>query len=152
MTFNDHLGARTVVDHLLWHGYQDVVCVAGEIGAGPAEGREGGRRQAMESPDRPRAICATTDEQALVTIRTATSLGLRVPDGLAVVGFDGVREARLGSFPLTTVGLPFEEFAVRAFDALGAVFHDGGSPSAPVVPDGTLSVGVTCGCAPGPTA
>ncbi len=175
VTFNDFQGAKLVVEHLLGHGYEDIVCVAGEIEEGPAIGREGGWRQAMESAglptagrlvrasfdrveaeravrqvleggSRPRAIYATTDEQALVTIRTATSLGLRVPDDLAVVGFDGVREARLGSFPLTTISLPLEEFAVRAFDALDETFYEGASSGASVVLDGTLSIGVTCGC------
>ncbi|MEV0678546.1 LacI family DNA-binding transcriptional regulator [Actinosynnema sp. NPDC050436] len=176
VTFNDSEGARLVVEHLLGHGYEDIACLAGEIEAGPARGREGGWRRAMadaglptggrlvrapfdrveagrvvrrviEGDRRPRAIYATTDEQALVTIRTATSLGLRVPEDLAVVGFDGVREARLGSFPLTTVCLPFEEFAACAFDALDQV-EQGAGPGAPVVLDGTLSVGVTCGCDP----
>ena len=175
VTFNDFQGARLVVEHLLEHGYRDVVCLAGEIEAGPAVGREGGWRRAMEDAglptrgrlvrssfdrveaeravrrvlegaDRPRAIYATTDEQALVTIRTATNLGLRVPDDLAVVGFDGIREARLGGFPLTTVRLPLDELAVRAFDALDETFYAGGAPGASVVLDGTLSIGVTCGC------
>ncbi|WP_018681017.1 LacI family DNA-binding transcriptional regulator [Actinokineospora enzanensis] len=174
VTFNDLQGATLAVEHLIGHGYTDIVCVAGEIEVGPAVGREGGWRQAMaaaglptdgrlirtsfdrveaeravrqvlESDTRPRAIYATTDEQALVTIRTATHLGLRVPEDLAVVGFDGIREARLGAFPLTTVGLPLEEFAVRAFDALDEAFYEGGQAGT-VVLDGTLSIGVTCGC------
>ncbi|TCO54233.1 LacI family transcriptional regulator [Actinocrispum wychmicini] len=171
VTFNDFHGAKLATEHLLWHGYEDIFCVAGELAVGPAEGREGGWRQAManaglptegrlirtafdrveagravrqvlENRTRIRAIYATTDEQAFVTIRTATSLGLRVPEDLAVVGFDGIREARLGSFPLTTVSLPLDEFAVCAFNALA----DGG-PAASVVLDGTLSIGSTCGCA-----
>ncbi|ONI77873.1 hypothetical protein ALI144C_31155 [Actinosynnema sp. ALI-1.44] len=172
VVFNDFDGAKLVVEHLLWHGHRDIVCVAGEIAVGPAHGREGGWRQAMDdaglptggrlirtsfdrvevgravrqvlqSENRPDAIYATTDEQALVTIRTAMSLGLRVPGDLAVVGFDGIREARLGSFPLTTVRLPLEELAVRAFDAL-----DEPDSGALVVLDGALSIGVTCGCEP----
>ncbi|MFI0411684.1 LacI family DNA-binding transcriptional regulator [Actinomadura sp. 3N508] len=175
VTFNDLQGARLAVEHLLWHGYEDVFCVAGELEAGPAKGREGGWRQAMEDArlptegrlvrvpfdrveaeravrpvleggNRPRAIYATTDEQAFATIRTATSLGLRVPGDLAVVGFDGVREARFGSIPLTTICLPLEELAVRAFDALEDTFYDGGGSAGSVVLDGTLSIGVTCGC------
>ncbi|WP_067464141.1 LacI family DNA-binding transcriptional regulator [Actinomadura macra] len=175
VTFNDLQGAKLVVEHLLWHGYEDIVCVAGELADGPAVGREGGWRRAMEnaglptegrfvrvpfdrveaetamrpvleSERRPRAIYATTDEQAFVTIRTAASLGLRVPDDLAVVGFDGIREARLGSIPLTTISLPLEELAVRAFDVLEETFYEGEGTGASVVLDGALSIGVTCGC------
>ncbi|WP_242903322.1 LacI family DNA-binding transcriptional regulator [Actinomadura terrae] len=178
VTFNDFQGARLVVEHLLRHGYEDIFCVAGELDAGPAVGREGGWRRAMEGAglptedrlvrvsfdrveaetavrpvlageDRPRAIYATTDEQALVTIRAATSLGLRVPEDVAVVGFDGIREARLGSIPLTTVRLPLEELAVRAFDVLEETFYEGGPAGTSVVLDGTLSIGVTCGCGHG---
>ncbi|WP_231334366.1 LacI family DNA-binding transcriptional regulator [Actinomadura graeca] len=177
VTFNDFQGARLVVEHLLRHGYEDIVCVAGELEGGPAAGREGGWRRAMEgaglstdgrlvrvsfdrleaeaairpvleSARRPRAIYATTDEQAFVTIRTAMSLGLDVPGDLAVVGFDGIREARLGSIPLTTVSLPLEELAARAFDVLEETFYEGGGPGRSVVLDGTLSIGVTCGCEP----
>ncbi|WP_370937750.1 LacI family DNA-binding transcriptional regulator [Amycolatopsis sp. cg13] len=172
VVFNDFDGARLVTEHLLGHGYEDIFCVAGEIAVGPAEGREGGWREAMADAGLPaegrlvrtsfdkveagravrdvltsgrriRAVYATTDEQALVTIRIAHSLGLRVPEDLAVVGFDGTREARLGNVPLTTVHLPLEEFAVRAFAAL-----DGRADSSTVL-DGTLSIGVTCGCEPG---
>ncbi|GAA4224068.1 LacI family DNA-binding transcriptional regulator [Actinomadura meridiana] len=175
VVFNDFQGARLAVEHLLWHGYEDIFCVAGELEEGPAEGREGGWRRAMEdanlptdgrlvrvsfdrveaeravrpvleAADRPRAIYTTTDEQAFVTIRAATSLGLRVPGDLAVVGFDGIREARFGSFPLTTVSLPLEDLAVSAFDVLEKSFYDGGGAVPPVVLDGTLSIGVTCGC------
>ncbi|PPK68540.1 LacI family DNA-binding transcriptional regulator [Actinokineospora auranticolor] len=175
VTFNDHEGARLVVEHLVEHGYTDIACLAGEIEVGPAVGREGGWRRAMADAglptagrlvrssfdrvaaeqavkrvlrgrDRPRAIYATTDEQALITIRTATNLGLRVPEDLAVVGFDGIREAVLGGFPLTTVRLPLETFAARAFDALDRV-HAGDAPRDAIL-DGTLSVGVTCGCEP----
>ncbi|MGH3243559.1 MAG: LacI family DNA-binding transcriptional regulator [Spirillospora sp.] len=175
VVFNDLRGAELAVEHLLWHGYDDIVCVAGGIEAGPAEGREGGWFRAMEAAglptdgrlvrvsfdrveaertvrpvlergNRPRAIYATTDEQAFVTIRAATSLGLRVPDDLAVVGLDGVREALLGSFPLTTVSLPLEELAVRAFDVLEEAFYTGRGSVPSVVLDGTLSIGVTCGC------
>ncbi len=177
VTFDDFGGAKLAVEHLLWHGHRDILCVAGELDAGPAVGREGGWRQAMRGAglptagrlvrtsfdrveaeravrrvlagaDRPRAIYATTDEQALVTIRTATSLGLRVPDDLAVVGFDGIREARLGSFPLTTVSLPLSQLAARAFDVLETAFAEGAAPGASVVLAGALSVGATCGCPP----
>ena len=99
-------------------------------------------REVLTSGRPIRAVYATTDEQALVTIRIAHSLGLRVPQDLAVVGFDGTREARLGDVPLTTVRVPLEEFAVRAFDAL-----DGRGDSSML--DGTLSIGATCGCEPG---
>lgn len=178
VTFDDFGGAKAVVEHLLWHGFEDIFCVAGEIEAGPAIGREGGWRHALQAAglpvegrllrasfdrvetakamrrvlagqNRPRAVYATTDEQALVTIRAAASLGLRVPDDLAVVGFDGIREALHGSFPLTTVSLPFEELATRAFDALDAVSSGGEGSGASVVLDGTLSIGATCGCKPG---
>ncbi|RFS83471.1 LacI family transcriptional regulator [Actinomadura spongiicola] len=173
--FNDFEGARLAVEHLLRHGYDDIHCVAGEIEAGPAVGREGGWRRAMEdaglptagglvrvpfdrveaeravrpvleNPNRPRAIYATTDEQAFVTIRAAANLGLRVPDDLAVVGFDGVREARLGSLPLTTISLPLQQLAVRAFDVLEETYYEGEGSVPSVVLDGEISIGVTCGC------
>lgn len=173
VTFNDFGGAVAMVSHLLGHGFEDIHCLSGVFVGGPAGRREEGWRWAMTDAgvategrlhrvsfdrveaeaqirevlgggQRPRAVFATTDEQALAALRAAAVLGLSVPGDLAVVGFDGIREALLGSVRLTTVSLPLDELAVRAFETLSAVSATGSAES--VVLEGSLVIGETCGC------
>jgi len=56
--------------------------------------------------DRPTAIVAQSDLLAVGVIRAAEELGLRVPDDLTVVGFDGINADGLGSLRLTTIAQP----------------------------------------------
>ncbi len=56
--------------------------------------------------DRPTAIVAQSDLLAVGAIRAAEELGLRVPDDLTVVGFDGIAADGLGSLELTTMAQP----------------------------------------------
>lgn len=56
--------------------------------------------------DRPTAIVAQSDLLAVGAIRAAGDLGLRVPDDLTVVGFDGIAADGLGSLTLTTMAQP----------------------------------------------
>lgn len=66
-------------------------------------------RSLLESPDRPDAIFAANDMVALGTFRAARDLGLRVPQDLAVAGFDDIACSAHLSAPLTTVAQPFDE-------------------------------------------
>lgn len=56
--------------------------------------------------DRPTAIVAQSDLLAVGAVRAAEELGLRVPDDLTVVGFDGIAADGLGSLVLTTMAQP----------------------------------------------
>ncbi|HUF10808.1 MAG TPA: LacI family DNA-binding transcriptional regulator [Rhodothermales bacterium] len=51
----------------------------------------------------PTAVFCANDALALTVIRTAAEAGIRIPQDLAVVGFDDVESARLASPSLTTV-------------------------------------------------
>ena len=52
--------------------------------------------------------------------------GIRVPDDVSVVGFDGVPEAAVATPKLTTIAQPMAEIARRAVDAaLGGKQVDG---------------------------
>lgn len=78
---------------------------------------EGGRAQAMtllDRPDRPTAIFAGSDLQALGTLEAARSLGLSVPDDLSIVGYDDIPLSRWVSPRLTTVHQPLRQMGVEA--------------------------------------
>lgn len=75
--------------------------------------------------------------------QTAATLRLHIPEDLAIVGMDGIREALHGSVRLTTVALPLAELAACAFEAL-----DDWALRSEVTQrmlSGTLIVGDTCG-------
>ncbi|WP_019549779.1 LacI family DNA-binding transcriptional regulator [Streptomyces sulphureus] len=70
----------------------------------------------LAGEDRPTALFCSTDDQAIGVLRAARELGLEVPQDLAVIGFDNVKEAALTDPPLTTVGSHREAMAKAAVD------------------------------------
>lgn len=78
---------------------------------------DGGREIAHEllaRPDRPTAIFAGSDLQALGVIEAARTLGLRVPADLSIVGYDDLQLAQWSSPALTTVHQPLLQMAEEA--------------------------------------
>ena len=78
---------------------------------------DGGRDHALELlalPDRPTAIFAGSDLQALGVLDAARQLGISVPDELSIVGYDDLQVAQWSSPALTTVHQPLIEMAEEA--------------------------------------
>ncbi|APR77997.1 transcriptional regulator, LacI family protein [Minicystis rosea] len=74
--------------------------------------------------ERPRAfdvIVAASDPMALGALDALGARGLRVPEDVAVAGFDDVEEARFATPPLTTVRQPLYEQGHRAVETLLAM-------------------------------
>jgi DNA-binding LacI/PurR family transcriptional regulator len=72
------------------------------------------------SPHTLNAIVAANDGMALGVLAELTQLGVRVPDQIAVVGFDDIEESRFSLPPLTTVRQPLLE---QGRDAVRMVLH-----------------------------
>lgn len=68
-------------------------------------------------PHRPTAIFAAGDEMAAGVLAQAQRLGYRVPEDLAIAGFDVSLVARMVFPPLTTVHQPVTEIAQAAVEA-----------------------------------
>ncbi|MEV6292804.1 LacI family DNA-binding transcriptional regulator [Streptomyces sp. NPDC051896] len=68
----------------------------------------------LQHRDRPTAIFAGSDLQALGVLEAARVLGLSVPGQLSVVGYDDVPPAQWSSPPLTTVQQPLQRMAEEA--------------------------------------
>lgn len=64
--------------------------------------------------DRPDAVFAVNDTVAFQVLEMADELGLRVPDDLAVVGFDNLASPDYAGVPLTTVDQPRAEIGAAA--------------------------------------
>lgn len=105
---------------------------------------EEGRRAAIEilsTADRPTAIVAQSDLLAVGVIRGAHELGLRVPEDLSVVGFDGVRLDGIAPIDLTTMVQPAFEKGRAAGEGVIALLE--GSVTASTVFDSTFHRGKT---------
>ncbi len=70
----------------------------------------------LRLPERPTAIFAASDTQALGVLEAARTLGLRVPEELSVVGFDDIEVATYAG--LTTVRQPLHESGRRGAELL----------------------------------
>jgi DNA-binding LacI/PurR family transcriptional regulator len=137
-------GGRTATRHLLELGHrrvglvsgpEDVLCctaradgyrsalTAAGLPVDPALvvraelSREGGCRAAavlLAGPDRPTAIFASNDLQALGVYQAAREAGLSIPADLSVVGFDDLPVVAWVDPPMTTVHQPLGEMAAAA--------------------------------------
>lgn len=65
--------------------------------------------QLLERKPQPTAIIAANDVMAIEAMNTLREQGLRVPEDLAVVGFDDIDTAALKGIELTTVAQPKQE-------------------------------------------
>ena len=72
----------------------------------------------LRAAGRPTAVFVSTDSTALRVLRTADALGLRVPEDLALVGFDDIKEAAELRVPLTTVAQAGRQVGQRACELL----------------------------------
>jgi DNA-binding LacI/PurR family transcriptional regulator len=82
-------------------------------------GRAEARKLAMDllgRDDRPTAVFAASDTQAVGVLEAARELGLRVPEDVAVIGFDDIEAAEL--LGLTTVRQPLRQSGARGADLL----------------------------------
>jgi LacI family transcriptional regulator len=71
--------------------------------------------------DRPQAIFAANDMMALGCLFALTEHGLRVPDDVALAGFDDIPIARFVTPPLTTVRVRIVDLGRRAFERLAGL-------------------------------
>jgi LacI family transcriptional regulator len=139
---NDGRGAFDAVTHLIRRGSRRVAMIQGPPGGGGKrnEGyvraleeagvgfdpalvlsgewtRTGGELAALQLlslDDPPTAVFCANDLMALGVLDAARELGVRVPEDLALVGFDDIEAAELVTPALTTVSNPAYETGVMA--------------------------------------
>ncbi|MFI6150343.1 LacI family DNA-binding transcriptional regulator [Streptomyces sp. NPDC051109] len=93
-------------------GFTDGLTLSGLplLGVEPGQFTEEGGAEAMERLLRahpyPDAVFAASDAMAIGALRTLRERGLRVPEDVAVIGFNDLASARHTSPPLTTVHQP----------------------------------------------
>jgi LacI family transcriptional regulator, galactose operon repressor len=95
-----------------------------------AYGREPARALALallRRDDPPTAVFAASDVQAFGVLEAATTLGMRVPQDVAVIGFDDIEMAAVVG--LTTVRQPLRSTGARGADLLLAAIEGSDSRS-----------------------
>lgn len=141
-------GALAAVEHLMQHGHRDIAFVGARVdadggapearfvgwadaclAAGQEPGplvpsdftREDGYRagQALLAlPERPTAVFAASDLIAIGLLRALHEAGVRIPEDVAIVSFDGTWESNYTWPSLTTVRQPIGGMASAAIDRL----------------------------------
>jgi DNA-binding LacI/PurR family transcriptional regulator len=107
-----------------YEGYRAALAESGlafrpEYHASGSHGREAARelgRQLLQLPDPPTAVFAATDTQAIGVLEAARQLGVRVPEGLSVIGYNDIRDAEY--LNLTTIHQPLFESGVKGVELL----------------------------------
>ncbi|MBM7786297.1 LacI family DNA-binding transcriptional regulator [Tenggerimyces flavus] len=83
------------------------------VGLQQSDGFIATARMLDELPRRPRAVVCANDETALGTVVAVMDRGLRVPQDIAVTGFDDIAMAGLMASGLTTVHQPMRELGAE---------------------------------------
>ncbi len=91
------------------------------------------------------AVVCANDSMALGAIQALRRRGRRVPQDVAVTGFDNLKLSRLANPPLTTVAQPFDIFAHLAIDSIEAQVAGRTVPPVTYVPSQFVHR-QSCGC------
>jgi LacI family transcriptional regulator len=96
-------------------------------------------------PQRPDAVFVASDMMALGAQRALRAAGLRVPDDVAVVGFDDMPQAATSNPPLTTVRQPIRRAGALAVETLIDIIENGAEPPRRIILPTELVVRASCG-------
>lgn len=154
-------GAQAAVEHLLSLGYRRIAHIGGPVGNLEARDRQAGYVEAMQVAGceplivpgdfnqasghqamrallaegvRPEAVFAGNDMMAVGALLAMQEAGVRVPEDVALVGFDDVPIAALVRPALTTMRIEIAETGRRAVERLVALIA-AGSDSDPSTTD-----------------
>jgi LacI family transcriptional regulator len=97
---------------------------------------------------RPTAIVCASDELAIGVLATALGAGLRVPDDLAITGFDDIPTSAVTNPTLTTVRQPMRELGAQTALVLQRRIKGDCAAEVDLVLDTRLVLRASCGCPP----
>jgi LacI family transcriptional regulator len=100
-------------------------------------------------PAKPDAIFAASDIMALGAMRAIREAGLRVPNDIAIVGFDDLPLATQADVPLTTVRQPVIQFGAKAVELLIDLIENGINPPRHIILGTELVIRDSCGATRG---
>ena len=145
---NSLLGGELAANHLIACGYTRIACIAGPLDKTPARLRLEGFKKAIAAAGlplpsnyvidgdfefqggfngmnallackmRPQAVFTSNDAMAVGAYHALYQAGLRIPEDMAVMGYDDIELARYMTPPLTTIHQPKDELGELAIDTL----------------------------------
>jgi DNA-binding LacI/PurR family transcriptional regulator len=99
----------------------------------------------LELPKKPTAIFSASDYMAIGAMRTMKKKGLRIPQDIALVGFDNALEAAYVEPPLTTIQQPLQEMGEVAVDLAFNSMKDPDFIPQTVIKEPSLIIRRSCG-------
>jgi LacI family transcriptional regulator len=175
ITIENHEGAREMTRHLLARGHRRIAMIGGPQRNYDAAERLRGYRTALtesgialEEPlvvqgdfselsghraekrllaleSRPTAIYAANDSMAIGALSALRENGLRVPEDIAVAGFDDIPLARYMNPPLSTVHVDISQLGERAAALLLTSLQKNTRPHQHLQLSTTLVIRASCG-------
>ena len=154
---DDRAAAYTAVDYLIRQGHRKIAVLGGPVTSYPSLMRRQGAQQAMEDAGivfndklyglsnydfesayhamnsllarraEFTALFAMSDVIAFGAIRALVSAGLRVPEDVSVIGFDGITMSRYCVPVMTTIVQPSEQIALQSIELLVRQIEHGSS-------------------------
>jgi DNA-binding LacI/PurR family transcriptional regulator len=175
---DNYQGAFTITEHLIKHDYQTIAMIQGPAENCDAQERFRGYREALlqcglpfeknltvsgdftvksgydgfnrliKQSGKPEAIFAANDMMAVGIYEAVRQVGMKIPEDVAVVGFDDIYLSCLLQPRLTTVHVPIQELGSRAVRYLFKLTNGDIDPVLPyreILTTG-LVIGGSCGC------
>ena len=169
-------GAREMVRHLIDHGHRRIAILKGLPDNPDAQERLSGYWDALKEagierdPEleiagdfmqstgyqavedmlnmdpRPTALFAVNDAMAMGALSRLQKEGVRVPEDVAVAGFDDVPSAQYVTPPLSTVRVPMRILGERAIEHLFGAMQDDKPPAESEMLSTELFLRASCGC------
>ena len=168
-------GARAVIEHLIGLGHRDIACITyaahephvqqrlnvfrHTLSAAGVPLREdlirhghyepasavAAMRSLLQEQPRPTAVFGMNDMMAIGAMSAIREAGLRIPQDIAVAGYDDVRLSRFTTPPLTTARAPEVELGRRGAEMLFDLINDRTPPAMQLQLQSQLIVRESCG-------
>jgi LacI family transcriptional regulator len=174
ITVDNHAGAGRATEHLIEHGHSHIGLLGGPVEQPTARARLDGWSDALraagrepnpsfvrhapftrhggyeaslsllDATERPDALFVASEQQAVGLLRATAELGLRVPEDLALITFDGTEISEYCTPQLTTVAQPITAIAADAI----ALITNHEIPGRQITHCSELIIRHSCGCTP----
>ncbi|MFE3149259.1 MULTISPECIES: LacI family DNA-binding transcriptional regulator [unclassified Streptomyces] len=111
-----------------------------------AEGARAAEALLDREGERPQGVLFANDQMAVGALRALERRGVRVPEDIAVTGFDGIPLSRIVRPPLTTVRQPIRQLGEQAVELLVQRLGNSGSEPVSLMLPVSLIRRASCGC------
>jgi len=166
-------GARMATEHLISLGYRRIAHISGHLNIGDGQDRLNGYRQALEAadipydpelvyhgffnrasgyagmkallPHRPDAVFVASDTETRGALQALGEVGVRVPEDIALIGFDDLDVATESDPLLSTIRQPVQQKGATAFSLLLDLMNGAKQSPQHVVLPTQIVIRNTCG-------